>query len=77
MSTINTLRELQQFLSEKKQITELADRSKVSLRTVYDTFNCADFSVLKGKQIIVAQEAIKLVNEIKNMPEAAREALNL
>ena len=75
MSAINTLKEMQLFLADKKQLTVLAERAGVSIRTVYDTFDCEDFEKLKGKQLTVAQKAIDLINEIKNMPDAARDAL--
>lgn len=71
----NQLKEMRDFLSEKKQITILAQKSSVSLRTVYDTFANSCPEDLKGKQLIVYRKAIELINEIKSLPSLATEAL--
>jgi len=70
-----TLKEMQEFLSEKKMISVLAEISGVSTRTVYDTFAANNFDELKGKKLQVAQDAIDLIQKIKNMPEAAADVL--
>ena len=70
-----TLKEMQEFLSEKKMISVLAEISGVSTRTVYDTFAANNFDELKGKKLQVAQDAIELIQKIKNMPEAAADVL--
>ncbi len=75
--TFNTLKEMQEFLSERKQITVLAEMSKVSLRTVYDTFNAPDIDKLSGKQLTVALKAVELIKQIKSMPEEAQNLLKI
>jgi len=71
-----TLNGIQKFLSEKKQLKNLADRSGVSLRTVYDTFEVESFSQLAGKQLAVYQTSILMVEEIKKLPQLAENAIN-
>ena len=71
-----TLKEMQEFLSSKKQITVLAEMSGVSTRTVYDAFDAPDFDALSGKQLTVVLNAIELIDRIKSLPQAANEVLN-
>lgn len=71
-----TLKEMQEFLSNKKQITILAEMSGVSTRTVYDAFDAPGFDALSGKQLTVVLNAIELIDRIKSMPQAANEVLN-
>lgn len=75
LSEKNQLEEMQNFLSEKKLITILAQKSDVSTRTVYDTFANSSPDDLKGKQLTVYRNAIELINEIKSLPRLAAEAL--
>lgn len=71
-----TLKEMQEFLSSKKQITILAEISDVSTRTVYDAFDAPNFDSLSGKQLTVVLNAIELIDKIKSMPQAATEVIN-
>ena len=71
-----TLKEMQEFLSSKKQITVLADISGVSTRTVYDAFDAPGFESLSGKQLTVVMNAIELIEKIKSIPQAASDVLN-
>jgi hypothetical protein len=70
------LEEVKSFLSEKKQITTLAERAGVSTRTVYNVFNAESFEELNGIKLDVYRHAIKLVEEIKSLPMLAEEAIN-
>ena len=70
-----SLNEMKEFLSSRKQFTLLAKNSEVSLRTVYDTFEAESFNKLTGKQLAVYRKAIEMVNEIKSLPQQASEAL--
>ncbi|MDD3195342.1 MAG: hypothetical protein PHU68_06035 [Paludibacter sp.] len=71
----NQLKEMRDFLSERKLISELAKRAGVGVRTVYDTFAQASEEDLKFKQIKVYQTAIEMVAEIKQLPQRAKQAL--
>lgn len=70
-----SLIEMQEFLSTRKQMGNLAKESGTSLRTVYDTFAVNSFNDLKGKLLIVYRTAIKMIKEIKSLPEQANQAL--
>ncbi len=72
----NQLLTMREFLADRKQITTLAERSGVSVRTVYDTFTQASPDLLKGKQLVVFRKAIELINEIKSLPDLAMKAIN-
>jgi len=69
------LNEIQEFLSSRKQLSVLAVKCNVSLRTVYNTFETTEFDDLKGKQIKVYRMAINMVTEIKSLQEQATDAL--
>ena len=71
----NQLKEMRDFLSERKMISELAKRAGVGVRTVYDTFAQASEGDLKFKQIAVYKTAIEMIAEIKQLPELAKKAL--
>lgn len=71
----NQLKDMRNFLSERKLISELAKRAGVGVRTVYDTFAQASEEDLKFKQIKVYQTAIEMVAEIKQLPQRAKQAL--
>lgn len=71
----NQLKDMRDFLSERKLISELAKRAGVGVRTVYDTFAQASEEDLKFKQIKVYQTAIEMVAEIKQLPQRAKQAL--
>lgn len=71
----NQLKEMHEFLASRKQLTVLAERAEVSLRTVYDTFYRTSSEELKGKQLIVYRKAIELINEINELPTLAGNAL--
>lgn len=71
-----SLCDMKEFLSSRKQMKALAEKSNVSLRTVYDTFNASSFEDMKGKQLDVYRMAIQMVTEIKSLPQQADEALN-
>lgn len=70
------LNEIRSFLAEKKQLPILAERAGVTVRTVYNTFNEQSFDDLKGDRLNVYREAIKLVEEIKNLPLKAKNLFN-
>ena len=70
-----TLNDMKEFLSTRKQFSLLAENSRVSLRTVYDTFEAESFNDLTGKQLAVYRTAIEMVKEIKSLPQQATEAL--
>jgi len=67
--------EIQEFLSSRKQLSVLANKCKVSLRTVYNTFEANEFDHLKGKQIDVYRESINMITEIKSLQNQATDAL--
>lgn len=69
------LKEMRDFLSERKMISELAKRAGVGVRTVYDTFAQASAEELKFKQILVFKTAIEMIAEIKQLPELAKKTL--
>jgi hypothetical protein len=71
-----SLNEMQEFLSSRKKITELAEKANVSLRTVYDMFAVEKFKELKGKQIDAYRCAIEMINEINSLQKQAIDALN-
>lgn len=70
------LSEIKKILTEKKQISTLAERSGVSVRTVYDTFESESFSELSGKKLTVYRTAIQMIEEISALPAMAENALN-
>jgi DNA-binding phage protein len=72
----NQLKEMRDFLSERKLISELARRAGVGVRTVYDTFGQKSEKDLKFKQITVYKTAIEMINEVKQLPELAKKALS-
>lgn len=71
----NQLKEIKEFLSERKLISELARRAGVGVRTVYDTFAQASVEELKFKQILIFKTAIEMIAEIKQLPELAKKTL--
>ena len=68
MEKQNYMKEMLSFLTEKKVIIELCNRADCTRNTVYNTFDNEGPEKLSGKQLTVYQEAVKLINEIKNLP---------
>ncbi len=75
MEEKNKLTEVFTFLKERSLIGKLAERADVSRGTISATFACNNVSDLKGKQIDVFQEAVKMVEEINQLATRAEEAL--
>jgi len=71
----DNLKGIKDYLTEKRMIKDLASRSGVSDRQVGLTFSVKSFEELTGKKLIVYQEAIKMVDEIKNLPAMANKVI--
>lgn len=69
------MKEIFEFIKKKNQLQELLERSGASRNTVITTFKKESFEELKGKQIDVYREAVKLIEEINLLPKRAEEAL--
>ena len=68
MKKENYMKGMLSFLTEKKVVIELCNRAECTRNTVYKTFENEGPEQLSGKQLTVYQEAVKLINEIKNLP---------
>jgi len=71
-----SLNEMKEFLTTRKKLSELAAKSNVSLRTVYNTFDAKEFNDMKGRQIDVYRNAIEMINEINSLQKQSTDALN-
>lgn len=65
---------IRQLLVSKKQMSELARRAHVSRRTVDYTFEKESLELIKGKQLSVWNEALKIASEITSMAGRTKEA---
>lgn len=70
------LKEIYEFLKSRNKIKELCIRTGNSFNTVSKTFEQPNFDSLKGVQINICDTAIKMVEEINNLPARAAEALS-
>ena len=68
MEKQNYMKEMLSFLTEKKVLAELCNRAGCTRNTIYSTFGNDGPEQLSGKQLTVYKEAVKLINEIKNLP---------
>lgn len=71
------LREMMAFINEKGLMNRLCEKANVSRNTVVATFEAESFEDLKGKQLIVYQAAIELMEQIKQLPAKAEELLKM
>lgn len=69
------LQKIKDFLSEKRKLTDLANEVGVSIRLVHEALSVESFSDLKGQKLTVYQAAIKMVDDIKNLPIRANEVI--
>lgn len=70
------MKEILEKIKEKGLLPELMLRADASRSTVNVTFENESFDDLRGKQIIVYREAVKLIEEINMLPKRAAEALS-
>lgn len=70
------MKEILEKIKEKGLFPELMLRADASRSTVNVTFENESFDDLRGKQIIVYREAVKLIEEINMLPKRAAEALS-
>lgn len=69
------MKEILEKIREKGLLVELMDRADVSRNTVIATFENESFDDLKGKQLAVYREAVKMIEEINSLPKRAEKAL--
>lgn len=71
----DNLKSIGEFITSRQKLGELAKRTETSLSTVYETFKVETFEQLSGKKLDVYRNAIQMVNEIKSLPQQAKDAL--
>ena len=75
MNKNNKLKDIYTFLRDKGLLVELINRTGVSRATMLATFENERYEELKGKQLLTFKEAVRMVEEINELPRRAEEAL--
>lgn len=70
------LQAIKNFLAKRRRLSVLAEQVGVSVRLVHEALSVNSFDELTGDKLTVYEEAINMVNNIKNLPDKAQEILN-
>ena len=76
MEEKNKMQEVFAFIKERNLLGELAERANATRSTVSAAFANERIENLKGKQLAVFSEAVKMIEEINLLHKRAEEALS-